>query len=162
MATPKDSDLGEYSVVHGGGTRSRYVGEKGAGRHVVLKNGTTVHLTAAEAKALGKDVRKASTQPKADFPPADLDDMPGQYAPSVAATIAPTTGQTGGSKSASSDSSESTDWAEVSDGGTAEDLKKMIAGMDNADEIKALRTAEKKGKGRVSVIEAAEARLGEL
>lgn len=129
------------------GTKSRWVGtvkddpnKSGAtikhGRTIVLKRGSNdlIDLTAAEAKALGRDVVLAS----------DRDRM---VADRAAAAAARKRGPN--------------DWSDLLNQKVG-DIAAAINGMDDVEQIQEIAAAEEQGKNRKTIIEAAENRILDL
>lgn len=134
------------------------------GTHGRLENGVnkrytkgeTISLTDDEARALGSRVQPSG--------------MPGQYEPTVSTTqVSGTTGverdeQSGitgppEGKGTAGDDPNASNWSALLDGMGWQEAVELINTLETEEEIEAVKEAERQGKNRKSVLEAADARL---
>lgn len=155
---------GRYEVMKGTPTHSRFLGKKGAGRHVTFKAGAIVDLTNEEAKLAGDKVKRIDGGVRSETNDAPAPGLPDQYVPPVATRLVGQPQPTKGKPSTyTTPANVDTNWTEVVEGGKAGELKSLVEAMDNEAEVQALLDAENASdKPRATVVAAAEKRLAEL
>lgn len=158
-----------YEVVKArrGATFSHWNGDKKTGSRTKLRLGAIVDLPEEVAAKYGPALVRVDAGARKSGTDVPAPEEPSQLTPPIATRTvgapAPTGDQAAPMRVVDHADQEITDDdAEGLLEGSANDVIGAVAAMDDANQLKKLKVNEKKGKDRVTVIAAIDARLGDL